>query len=122
LITNTNKIIDVVVQIGIEKIIILKTSNDEIINLKDIKTYWYRRGRFFYDKENKFQTKDYFDEKILNEWEIVNDYLMSNFVNNDYFNKKVNKLAVLEISKKLGFIIPKTIITSNKSDLLKLIT
>lgn len=113
LINESNKILEIKIKSGEIKI----TTNYEEFSLYEVKSFWYRRGKFFFDKEECLDKQNYFDYKLLEEMRIVNDYLMSRLGSYDYFNKDLNKLVVLDIANELGFKTPKSLLTYQKDDL-----
>jgi ATP-GRASP peptide maturase of grasp-with-spasm system len=101
------------------------------INSNEIKAYWYRRGYL----NNKQQY--IIDCEIKNYKRTVNKYLIRE---NEYFKEffyfilesknhigsisdnKINKLKVLSHAKEIGLLIPNTIITNKKEDLLNFLS
>lgn len=92
--------------------------NNRKINLKEIKSVWYRRGRFSYMDYEFYTDNTILLESLSQEWNVINDYLI-NFLNQDqYFNRKPNKLIVLNEAKLIGLKVPLSILTYDKNDLL----
>lgn len=101
--------------------------NDVNISSNEIKSYWYRRG--FLNNQLNFIV----DCNIENYKKVINNYLnrenehlketfYSMLEAKNYIGKisdnKINKLKVLCYAKEVGLMIPDTIITNQKKDLL----
>jgi ATP-GRASP peptide maturase of grasp-with-spasm system len=116
LITETNKVKEVKISTNEIQII---TQNGDYIDLTEVKNIWYRRGKFFFENDEILKKNNYFDEKIISEMKVVNDYLMYKLNNFDYINQNLNKLVVLEKASKIGFKTPKSLLTYKKNELEK---
>lgn len=105
------------------------TNSERKINFSNVQSVWYRRGNFnngngvLNDNKNE-QAKevDYFVQIAHAEWKCTADWLFKNLKNKleigDYFKTNPNKLDVLKLAKNIGLLIPDSIITSKKEDLL----
>ncbi|WP_308004119.1 grasp-with-spasm system ATP-grasp peptide maturase [uncultured Chryseobacterium sp.] len=97
----------------------IKSETDEQINLDDIKSFWYRKGRVIKPVNTNHQT-------IKSEFEITEgyiSYLLSDKKGIGRYKQamNLNKLIVLQIAKKNGLNIPNTFVLDNKDDLLNLL-
>lgn len=110
--------------------IVIEINSETIVNLKDVKAVWYRRGGFvhslknetyFNDNEilyddgfriNRIMDNEYFDLAIFLQREFERDKSIGS-----YFNSKLNKLNVLNIAQTFGINIPETFIINNVSEL-----
>jgi ATP-GRASP peptide maturase of grasp-with-spasm system len=97
----------------------IQVSSDDILSI------WYRRGKINYHSLSLIK-KDYglINMFIREELKIIEDYFW--YIIKKYFNhinlfveNKINKLIVLNIAKEVGLNIPSTLITANKSEVLK---
>jgi len=110
----------------IDQSFIIKVDNDKEIDLKKIKSYWYRRGD--YRNKNNYLLTDNteFDEYHLQHLKIEYKSLYNYFVNyikqNIYsigdskLGLKINKCIVLDVARTIGLNVPDFIITTNKND------
>jgi len=125
ILTETNVIVDlkyILSEIGIVNIE-LTTSRNQVIDINKIKAVWYRRGKFHYKKDNFNGLGEYFNSKIMQEWEVVNEFLLNKTLNcsiGNYFTKKLNKLLVLQKAASFGLKVPLTLITNKKKDVIQL--
>jgi ATP-GRASP peptide maturase of grasp-with-spasm system len=104
------------------------TSSGNYINFNNIKSVWYRRSKFhngngILNEGNGFsKDADYFIQIAKDEWKCTDELLLLSLKDKmlvgDYFKSNLNKLAVLELAKSQGLLIPDSIITSQKKDLL----
>ncbi|MCC7050252.1 MAG: grasp-with-spasm system ATP-grasp peptide maturase [Bacteroidia bacterium] len=122
IITETNTVSDILCteyNKGKGGLVITTTSNEQI-DFKKISAVWYRRGRFNFERMPQADI-DIINEKIAEEWNIINDILMikckEKIYVGDYFKSSLNKIEVLKIAKEVGLNIPDTIITSNKGEI-----
>lgn len=101
--------------------IIIK-SNSKTIKFKDIKSFWYRRGRFHSINKIYQNVDKYIANHELGEWNKVNELLMlflqmKNGIG-DFFVNEINKNYVLHIASTVGLKTPKTLITNTKKDVI----
>ncbi|NOQ76007.1 MAG: hypothetical protein GQ574_28630 [Crocinitomix sp.] len=103
------------------------------IDLNAVKSFWYRRGGAYTSSSfiNKFN-KQLSEQNYINEIKSyvkldidrLSQYTHSYFLNSDkitlgnYLKSSINKINTLCLAKEAGLSIPKTIITTRKSDLL----
>ena len=109
------------------KWVIKFSKNSESIELKKVKSYWYRRGRFnifpssIKTDDNNFNNT--LNNQIRSEIESLHDFLHST-INHDlsigsYLENNINKLSVLNAAQECGFQVPDTIIATTKKDALE---
>jgi ATP-GRASP peptide maturase of grasp-with-spasm system len=113
LITNSNRITNLNIIDLVNNNITITVNNIEI-NLSDIKNVWYRRGKLLFTDKLVFTKQNFLFDKLKQEWEVINIYLMNYFKQDNYFNNKPNKLIVLKIANDLGFKVPLSILTTSK--------
>jgi len=111
-----------------EENIILSTSGNKLVNLKEVSSIWYRRG--FISKFVKFNDLSFiknrqFKEALFDYLSIENNYLFKTIYNfykrkthiNKISDSYISKVEMLKIAKEVGLKIPSYIITTRKSDL-----
>ncbi|MBW6484307.1 MAG: grasp-with-spasm system ATP-grasp peptide maturase [Vicingaceae bacterium] len=100
----------------------IKTSNRKTINFKDVKSFWYRRGKFYAANKIYQDVTNYIVNHELEEWNKINELLML-FLKakkgiGSYFVNDINKNYVLHIASTVGLKTPKTLITNSKKDVI----
>jgi len=107
-----------VVSIDLESEDIVLRVRGEEINLKDVRSTWYRRGLFNFQPSSllKAETADVV-KALQQESSFLNTFIMMRLLGtaeciNDYFSSHNNKLATLLEAKNVGLRIPKTYLTS----------
>jgi ATP-GRASP peptide maturase of grasp-with-spasm system len=103
------------------------TCKGQTYNLEDFKSFWYRRGFFpvanqwgTYVLENKEERiQNLISEHIKSEAGIVKRFLDYFVLNNlkcldTYTSTDENKLMVLDLAAKLGFLVPEWVVTSDR--------
>lgn len=100
--------------------IFIKSETGEQINLNDIKSFWYRKGRVIKPVNMNHQT-------IKSEFEITEGYISyllgeKKGIGNYQQAMNLNKLIVLQTARKNGLNIPDTYVLDNKEDLSNLIS
>lgn len=103
----------------------LVLENNLKIDLNKVRSFWYRRADFFFDKQQIKQSIPHptITKYLENEWLIVKNYLYKVLAGKkslgDFFlAQQPNKLNNLLIAQKHEIKIPKTIITASKKALL----
>jgi ATP-GRASP peptide maturase of grasp-with-spasm system len=104
----------------------LQDVNNSIFYLDQYDTYWYRRSylKTFQPILTKYKKSIMFD--LQNEWLITENFIYQNFekkrkLGSLFKEKYHNKLEALSIANQSGLLIPKTIVTSSKKQLLTFI-
>ncbi|QHI36014.1 hypothetical protein IMCC3317_13670 [Kordia antarctica] len=97
----------------------LLSFNNYNISFKEIKSIWFRRGRL----KLKYDYQSNTDSEVLKQFHIGTKVTIEVFLNylaltniryvGSPFKVNVNKLEVLHIAKRIGFNIPKTIVTDD---------
>ena len=110
---------------------IIELSNDFVIDTSILKGYWYRRGEYEYQWQNKKANitsfDQYYEEYISQEYRSLGDFFTFflknkiNCVGDSKTCQFVNKNNILITAKDLGILTPKFIITSSKTELIKFI-
>lgn len=91
------------------------------IRYSQVKSYWYRRHNWEISNVSLEHFKD--QPGVLNylhrEYKNITDFIHFLWLKkphiNSYFDNSLNKLYALSVAKEIGFDVPKTIITSEKS-------
>ncbi|CAN5594966.1 hypothetical protein BH11BAC2_BH11BAC2_25050 [soil metagenome] len=112
------------IQYSTQENFIFKTTSGKHINLKSVSSYWYRRGSWMFDF-SQVQLKKVpalFGNSVRDEWSKLYNLLMlhlkkRNSIGSD-LTDELNKLEVLEIANQVGLAIPKSLVTSLKSEVL----
>lgn len=106
----------------------LRTVTGLEIELSEVSSYWYRRGKWSFDfiQVKSKNVPELFKSALRDEWHSLYTLLIQNLksknsIGSDLDNEP-NKLHVLELAKKLGLSIPKSLVTSNKADVLEYFT
>lgn len=129
IVTETNTVKQLSYKLNEEKNeITIFTTSGNTINFNEIGSVWYRRNKFangngILNEGDDFKKEvDYFVEISKAEWKCTNDCLMlslkDKMIIGDHTKSAPNKIAVLELAKSVGLMIPDSIITSQKKDLL----
>lgn len=100
--------------------IFIRSETGEQINLDDVTSFWYRKGKLIKPLNTNHQT-------IKSEFEITAgyiSYLLGGKKGIGHYQQAINlnKLIVLQTAKKNGLNIPNTFILDNKEDLLNLLS
>ncbi|GAA4155074.1 hypothetical protein GCM10022217_12840 [Chryseobacterium ginsenosidimutans] len=113
---------------------VVEINGETLVNSKDVKAVWYRRGGFiqtlrnelhFNDNEilkdssfrlNKIMDSEYYDLAVFLQREFEKGKNIGS-----YFNSKLNKLNVLNLAQSLGLHIPETFVLNNTEALKSLI-
>lgn len=110
------------------------THNDKTINLKKVKSYWYRRGGNFtmpksvnlpkFSKTKKLQKE--LSTDLWQEANTISEFIYNNLQKNtkhigDRSTSSPNKLEMLQIAKESGLDIPNTVVTGAKKELIEFI-
>ena len=129
-INESTKIIDFYVDTSISKTVFQITfeinSQTIKINSNDIFGYWYRRGNIILRRGNiehsnsytYYNVNNYINRECSTTSFFIHNFLRSIEGIGSYLDNSINKLVVLEIAKKLGLSVPKTLVTDNKANLL----
>lgn len=109
-----------------EKVTINIKGENLNINLSEIKSYWYRRGNI--DVKFKILKTQNHVSEIINKFNSDEVNTLKSFIHsvlsetpiriNEYNDIYLNKLNVLNQARLVGLIIPTTIITGNKNELI----
>lgn len=129
IVTETNTVKQLSYSLNEEKKeISIITQNGKSINFKDVESVWYRRNKFMNDNGilndgNDFiKDVDYFIQIAKAEWKYTDELLLLSLKDKmlvgDHTKSDPNKIVVLELAKSLGLLVPDSIITSQKKDLL----
>lgn len=118
-------------KISVDEVILRNIKNGTLINLKEITSYWYRRGTFninnsfFIDREKNTVIRE-LNFEINSHSSVLITYL-NNYLNKlnirigKYEDNYINKLIVLNVAKEIGLVCPESIVANNKIELLKFI-
>jgi len=103
---------------------VILITDDNLIKLSDIKSFWYRRG--YINIKNNFKTNiNQLDELINDEFNKIIEFLYFKLNSkrhlNSIMNSDVNKLIVNEIAKGIGIKTPNDLIFSNCNELEKVL-
>jgi len=92
----------------------------EILKAKEISFFWYRRGELNLDIDCDIEEQAFLQKEQFRLKQLVNHYLRNKVPSLGSFNDNyINKLIVLNEAESVGLAIPKTLITSNKKDLVE---
>lgn len=99
-------------------------SRGEIIDIKKITSYWYRRGSFSLVKPIFNIYNNEIDPVLLNEWEEIKSYLFFLLEQKKHLGSyskehNHNKLIAINLAMQVGLKIPPTQIVMKKSDIMK---
>jgi len=106
---------------------ILLTNNDFSYKLSDFEKVWFRRGNFYFLKNNSSlysnpKIQDKIAKHINDEEKTIVDFMYSVLMQKPHINNPMhynsNKLISLNIASKNGFKLPTTLITNSKEQLL----
>lgn len=100
--------------------------NGNIYKLSEFSSYWYRRSKLRFKRNEKVKFKfegedisneinSFLDEEYDKLFEFFEFMLNQKSKLNCYWDNNINKLSTLALAKELGIIIPKTIISDNFS-------
>ena len=108
----------------------LRTTTDKVVKLNDITSYWYRRGQLRFSIRNQNTAESPFPKNIVNgikNFKIgeINKLLDYIYYYLDTIPKSLtsysqidpNKLFVLEQARSCGFLVPDTLVSTNKEEL-----
>lgn len=106
------------------------STKDEIINLSDINTFWYRRllpYNYFLSEYGKLTTNTILNIELIrniqNEFNRIKDFISVFYREKNWLsqigNSTLNKIEVLYNAKQLGLMIPDSIITTSKNEIIK---
>lgn len=106
------------------------STKDEIINLSDINTFWYRRllpYNYFLSEYGKLTTNAILNIELMrniqNEFNRIKDFISVFYREKNWLsqigNSTLNKIEVLHNAKQLGLMIPDSIITTSKNEIIK---
>ncbi|HSH64585.1 MAG TPA: grasp-with-spasm system ATP-grasp peptide maturase [Bacteroidia bacterium] len=129
IVTETNTVKQLSYSLNEEKKeISIITQNGKSINFKDVESVWYRRNKFMNgngilnDGNDFIKDVDYFIQIAKAEWKYTDELLLLSLKDKmlvgDHTKSDPNKIVVLELAKSLGLLVPDSIITSQKKDLL----
>lgn len=112
------------IQINAQEIEFHITIDNKKYHIDDIKSVWFRRGgiRLLFNKIDDALDKEFkngLTNHIVNEMTIVRDFIMNMLVVKSHVGTlgNMNKLNVLKVALGVGFDIPDTLITKNRSEL-----
>ncbi len=103
---------------------------DEIINLSDINTFWFRRllpYNYFLSEYGRLTNNTILNVELIrniqSEYYKIRDFISVFYGKKNWLSKidnsSLNKIEVLNNAKLLGIVIPDSIITTSKSDIIK---
>lgn len=99
---------------------------ERFFSVDALKSIWYRRGDFAYPKTVDLDIANEIEAKILNhlekEWQALLDYFFSYLRKKRYLGiylkDEPSKLFMLHCAKSVGLLIPDTIVTTSKKEVL----
>ncbi len=101
--------------------IILNVNQVGTVNLKRIKSFWYRRGDFYLNfNVGGLQLDDNEHSFLSDEWDAIKKYIFYYLESNSrnfcsYFKTDINKLHVLHVAQGVGLLTPLSFVTSSKN-------
>lgn len=110
--------------------VVILVNNHQKIQLKEIKSYWYRRGHLSASdewKRAKYSDSNYVQHAILNElqdddqnaYEFIHHFLQNKKPNlNSFLSAKNNKLLYLSKAVDNGLTVPRSVVCTTKTELL----
>lgn len=106
------------------------STKDQIINLSDINTFWYRRllpYNYFLSEYGRFTSNTILNIELIrniqSEFNRIKDFISVLYREKNWLsqigNSTLNKIEVLHNAKQIGLIIPDSIITTSKNEIIK---
>lgn len=103
----------------VSEAIIRNYDNKSVIDLKDVRSVWFRRGRLNFmpniDLESELEVPKGLESYLYHESHALFEYILSKLevrTLGNYFNAIPNKLRMLEMARAVGLKIPDTIVSS----------
>lgn len=100
--------------------------NDKLIELNGVDAFWYRRGNLNVltsrISDDSFPFTKEINNHLRNENNSIAQFILLSLNNRNalgsFFNSYVNKFSVLQKARNIGLVIPETIVTSSKNELI----
>jgi ATP-GRASP peptide maturase of grasp-with-spasm system len=106
--------------------------NSVWLELTEVTSYWYRRGKFNFKFNTAFDDKlktvdfilyrQYFDREFEKVVDFLHEYLLGIRHINSYFDNQLSKVSQIFFARQSGLQVPETLITNSKQDLIKFFT